>query len=155
MPRPRGHNCGTHAEPPSELEDAVPLSPSHAVGNVPVSDGEDLFQRTVLLTEAMNRLKRRVNEEKHACHLNQNHIEVVSSDEEELDVPIASIPLASNVFPPLAPLNSLPTVLPLEPDPEPANLVNSMHIPTPQDPPVATMANPDVLPSAACLTVPP
>jgi len=47
-----------------------------------------LFQRTVLLTEEANKLKCCVNGEKQAHQDNPNHLEVVSSDEEEIEVPI-------------------------------------------------------------------
>ena len=80
----------------SEPEDAMPSSPQLPPAVTQENSEIALVQRTVLLTEAMNKLKCCVNKEKHAHHSNPNHLEVVSSDEEEIDVPIASIPLTSN-----------------------------------------------------------
>ena len=72
-----------------------------------------LFQRTVLLTEAMNKFKCHVNKEKHAHHSKPNHLEVVSSDEEEIKVPIVPVPLTSARFYPLKLLMLAPLSPPL------------------------------------------
>jgi len=83
-----------HADPLSEPEDAMSSSPPPVPPSTPQIPDTDLFQRTVLLTEAMNRLKQCINEEKLAHHLNPNHLEEDSSNKEETEVPITSIPLA-------------------------------------------------------------
>jgi len=48
----------------------------------------DLFQRMVILTENMNTLKKHVNAKKCSRCENPVHLDPVSSDEEELHVPI-------------------------------------------------------------------
>jgi len=95
----------------------------------------DLFQHTILLTEGMNTLKCCLNAEKQSRHENPNHLDTISSVEEELQVPMPSIPIT--VVPPSPPATGasvetsadavLPTPSPT--DPEPTVLV---HIPTAQ-----------------------
>ena len=67
------------------------MLPHLAQPAVPQIFDTDLLQRMVLLTEAMNKLKCHVNEEKAARRMNSSYLEEVSSDEEELKVPIASV----------------------------------------------------------------
>ena len=91
MPCPRGHDCGMHVGLLSKPEETMPMSLHPAQPATPQIFEMDLFQRMVLLTEAMNKLKQCVNEEKAARDMNPSHLEEVSSDKEELEVPIASV----------------------------------------------------------------
>ena len=73
----------------------------------------DLFQQMVFLTENMNTLKKHVNTEKCSRHENLAHLDPVSSDKEELPVPIISVPVVLLID---APLTS-DTVMGLSSDP--------------------------------------
>jgi len=53
------------ADLPSKPEDAAPTSPQLPPAITQENSEIALFQRTVLLTEAMNKLKHHVNQEKH------------------------------------------------------------------------------------------
>ena len=71
----------------------MPASLSPMAASVPEILDMDLFQRMVLLTEAMNKLKQQVNKEKYMHYINPSHIEEVSSDKEEIEVPVMSVAL--------------------------------------------------------------
>src|SRR5882724_9550570 len=86
-----------------------PRTPQPVPATVPENSNIDLFQRTILLTEAMKRLKSHVNAEKYAHCSNPAHLEDLSSDEEETEVPVLSVPIMSSS---LLPLPILATLVP-------------------------------------------
>ena len=77
-----------------------------------------LFQKTVLLTEGVNALKRCLNVGKCSQRENPNNLDPVSSDKEELLVPVSSVPLVPIPSLPLPPdLEHAPVAdIPLIPD---------------------------------------
>jgi len=128
----RGCECSTHTDWLSEPEDAVPSFPQLSPAVTQENSEIALFQRTMLLAEAMNKLKHRVNQEKHTWCSNPNYLEVVSSNEEEIEVPIMSIPLTSSSLLPSQTLigpTPFPLVVPL-PHKDALMPEDPMHIPT-------------------------
>ena len=93
----------------------MPTGPS-ASGTSNPSDEPNLFQLAIVLTENLNTLKCCVNAEKQARSMDPSNDEEVSTDEEEVDMPVSSVPLVSvshtlQQLP--ATLDTMPT-LPLE-----------------------------------------
>jgi len=124
MLHPRGCDHGTCAGPLSKHKDTVPS----AQENIDIG----LFQRTVLLTEEMNKLKCHINSEKQKRHDDLNDLEVVSSDEEEIEVPVESIPFMPPPFLPSQTLVVHPTPPSLKslPMADIHPVENTTHIPT-------------------------
>jgi len=93
----------------------------------------DLFKSVVPLTENMNTLKKHLNAKKCSRCKNPSHLDLVSSDKEELPVPIVSVlvllltdaPLTSDTIVGLTSNSPLP-IAPATHDSGPIN----MHIPT-------------------------
>ena len=85
----------THAGPISDAEDDPPLSTEPLLVATAPEAATDLFQCMVILTESMNSLKRCVNSENQSHRNDLAHLEPISSDEEELPVPVASVPIPS------------------------------------------------------------
>jgi len=121
-------------DPPSEPEDTPPASPELIMPFyvLALTQDMDLFQCLVLPTESVNSLEYHVNIEKQTSHDNPAHIEEVSSDKEEIEIPVLTIPLMLYSLPfsqTLAPGPSFP--LPSSPNPPITRIPTiNTHIPT-------------------------
>jgi len=83
-------------DPPTAPEDSLTAAhppPVHSLSSETAAPSLDLFQQTVLLTEGMNVLKCHLNAEKQTRCETPAHLDPISSDEEELLVPISSVPI--------------------------------------------------------------
>jgi len=127
----------TIADPKDTLP--TPTAPVATINVSNIAPPLDIFQRIVLLMENMNALKHHINLEEQVCHDNPSHMAPVSDDEEELEIPMNSVPITQ-------PENDLPGS-PSAPSPEfmtqpfSSMLVDGMHIPSldaSPSPPVAT-----------------
>src|SRR5882672_4376481 len=98
MPRPQGRLRATHADPSADTDLGAPVG-APALPAAPPSENAlaslDLCQHTVILTEGMNALKRRINAEKQSRRENPGHLDPISSDEEEVQIPIAAVPIST------------------------------------------------------------
>ena len=122
MPRPHGHDHATCVDPTSG-NDEPQASPMQTVLHPPTTSAMEFFQRMVLLMESTNALKCHVNVEKQAHRDNPAHLELVSSDEEELPLPVSSVPLM-----PIPTMGPVPLLVNNEPDALPTSCsVGSGH----------------------------
>jgi len=130
MLQPKGCDCSTCTDASSEPKDATPTSPQPMATTTLDFPDMGLFQRAMLLMEAMNRLKFQVHTEKLSHCSNLNHLEM-SSDKEEIEVPISSVPLISSSLLPLQTLENLlsDTSLLLPSAPVTASPETMAHIP--------------------------
>jgi len=92
----------------------------------------DMFQQMMVLMESLNELKCHVNLEKQARHNYSLHANPVSADEEELVVPVTTVPVPK-LLQPLLPFagESQVTFEEAPSQPLPSTLVEEVHIANP------------------------
>jgi len=97
-----------------------------------------MFHQMVLLTEEMNTLKCQLNAEKQCWCKNHAHLDPISLDEEELHIPVNSVPVILPLPSPPAtgPSNEpITTQAPLVPFAAKVIPIDEAHIATPAAPP--------------------
>jgi len=106
-----------HAGPPSEPKDTTPMPPGPStlgMMNSPPST-PDLFCLAIILAENLNTLKQHINAKKQARRDDPNHVEAVSEDEEDVDLPVSAVPVSLSSMHMSLMLQQLPSTINSQP----------------------------------------